>query len=145
MGYAFNKPPQEPLARDTTFECAPIGQHRSSDGSPIYKIMVNLVIDETGRDVKTLSAVHMSAENTPFDQDNQYDNAKIWRNGNFDEWFWTGVLNNDSRRKMGGRLYHTVKDNWMYEEERLNNGKQEYYMTSYCHKVKEGAGLEAKY
>jgi hypothetical protein len=38
---------------------------------------------------------------------------------------------------MGGRLYRSAKNQWVYEEMQFKNGQQIWFMSSRCH-VEEG-------
>jgi hypothetical protein len=131
---AFTKAAPLPLANFTHLECVPnYEQPRSSDRNPVYKIAVNLQLNEDGNDVTELSATHVLADGTARDRNEQYGHANVWQKKGYTEWYWRGTYNSDPNQKMGGRLYRTTQGQWAYEEMLLKNENQVYFMSSRCH------------
>jgi hypothetical protein len=134
-GHAFTRPAAMPINQYTNLECVQtVEQPRTAAGrNPIYKIMVNLTLDENGNDVVALNATHVAADGTKYDRDDQYSHANVWQKKGFTEWYWNGTSNRNASLKMGGRLYRTSGGTWVYEETLLKNGQPIYFMASRCH------------
>ncbi len=64
-GHAFTKPARMPIEENTNLECVlTLEQPHTADRNPIYKIMVNLTLNENGNDVVALNATHVAADGT---------------------------------------------------------------------------------
>jgi hypothetical protein len=133
-GHAFTKPAATPIEQYTNLECVPtLVQPYTADRNPIYKIMVNLTLNEKANDVAALNATHVAADGTNYDRNGQYSDANVWQKQGFNEWYWSGTRNRNPSLKMGGRLYRTGDGKWVYEETLLKYGQQIYFMASRCH------------
>ena len=131
---AFTKDAPLPLDNFTHLECVPSHeQPRTPDRNPVYKIAVNLQLNEDGNDVTDLTAAHVLADGTVHDRNDQYDHANVWQKKGHTEWYWNGTYNRDPNQKMGGRLYRTTQGQWVYEEMLFKNEQQVYFMSSRCH------------
>jgi hypothetical protein len=131
---AFTKAAPLPVDNFTHLECVPTyEQPRTSDRNPVYKIVVNLQLNEDGNDVTELTAEHVLADGTAHDRNDQYDHADVWKKKGYNEWYWNGIYYRDRNQKMGGRLYRTTQGQWVYEEMLFKNGQQVYFMSSRCH------------
>jgi hypothetical protein len=133
-GHAFTKPAAVPLNQYTVLECVPtVEQPHTADRNPVYKIVVNLTLNENGNDVAALDATHVAADGTNYDRNDQYSHANVWQKKGFNEWYWNGTHNRNPNQKMGGRLYRTTQGKWVYEEMLFKNTQQVYFMSSRCH------------
>ena len=131
---AFTKAAPLPLDNFTHLECVPsYEQPRTPDRNPVYKIVVNLQLNEDGNDVTELSATHVLADGTERNRNDQYAHANVWQKTGHTEWYWKGTYNRDPNQKMGGRLYRTTEGRWVYEEMLFKYEQQVYFMSSRCH------------
>jgi hypothetical protein len=131
---AFTKlaPPQ--LDNFTHLECVPSYEEpRTPDRNPVYKIVVNLQLNEASNDVTELSATHVLTDGTAHDRNDQYGHANVWQKKGYTDWYWSGTYNHNPNQKMGGRLYRTTQGQWVYEEMLFKNEQQVYFMSSRCH------------
>jgi hypothetical protein len=131
---AFTRAQLPPVERFTNLECVhTIQQPQPRDRNPAYKILVHLELADNLRDVIDLSAVHVLADGTRHDRNDQYSNANVWQKKGFNEWYWNGIRNNNRSIKMGGRLFRDSQGQWKYEETQFENGRQVWFMSSNCH------------
>jgi hypothetical protein len=131
---AFTKAAPLPVDNFTHLECVPsYEQPRTPYRNPVYKIVVDLQLNEVGNDVTELTAAHVLADGTVHDRNDQYSHANVWQKKGYTEWYWKGTYNHDPNQKMGGRLYRTTQGQWVYEEMLFRNEQQVYFMSSRCH------------
>jgi hypothetical protein len=136
-GYAgfTNQVPRE-IGEYTNLECVPVVlQPPDHDRNPIYKISVNLQLDN-GR-TKEINVQHTASDGTTYDRSHQYSNASIWQNPGYNESYWEGTRMR-GRYTMTGRIYRAERGQWFYEETLFERGQQKFFMRSRCHIEFEG-------
>ena len=128
--FKANEPPPA-IEKWTPLECA-ILSRTATDRDPVYKIEVNLGLNDDGK-IDTLYVVHSTVQGTTYDRSKQYKDANLWQAPNNPwEWYWKGERNGSV---MVGKLYRTQNAKWFYTEKILRNGRQVYAMESSCHLV----------
>ena len=71
---AFTNAAPLPIDKFTHLECVPsYEQPRTRDRNPVYKIVVNLQLNEVGNDVTELTAAHVLADGTMHNRNDQYE------------------------------------------------------------------------
>jgi hypothetical protein len=130
------KPSQSTYFTGGYVECGIIelrDSDKGKDPDPIYKIVVNLELDEN-KNPTSLFVNHVSVHGKRYDRSKQYTiEPQLWGTPGKMEWFWSG------KRKVGSRTYvmkgALIKNSaglHYYEELKVGN-KTEMFMHSICH------------
>jgi hypothetical protein len=114
------------------FECSVVGHTSERDADPVYKINVNVTLNDGGKFV-SMGVVHTVRSGRTYDRSEQYrDRASIWQTEGKMEWNWGGKR---SSNVMVGSLYHSEHDGWMYSEQIFQNNTRVYQLLSDCHEA----------
>jgi hypothetical protein len=127
----------QPLENWTSLECAVVGTTDRDMTDRVYKVEVNITLDDSNRHLKELYVAHTTLSGRLHVRSEQYTNGRIWQTPGKTDWFWTG---NRGHGSMRGEVWRTSDRRWFYTEERLDGrGRVEYRMASQCH-VMTGEG-----
>ena len=86
------------------FECSVVGHTSERDADPVYKINVNVTLNDGGKLFLWVSSTPVRSGRT-YDRSEQYrDRASIWQTEGKMEWNWGGKR---SSNVMVGSLYHS--------------------------------------
>jgi hypothetical protein len=130
------KPSQSTYFTGGYVECGVVelrDSDKGKDPDPIYKIVVNLELDEN-KNPTSLFVNHVSVHGKNYDRSKQYTiEPQLWGTPGKMEWFWSGKRKAGSRTYfMKGALIKNTTGLHYYEELKVGN-KTEMYMYSICH------------
>ena len=119
------------------FECTVVSeQPRDRDPNPVYKINVNLDLNDAGK-ITSSGVVHTVRTGKTYDRSEQYPNGSVSQKPGFKEWYWSG---NRGEQRMIGTFYNSDRDGWMYREQIVKYGRVQHTMLSDCHEQKYAEG-----
>lgn len=124
-------PPPKPFDGGS-FECSIVReQPPAKDNDPVYKINVDVVINDSGK-LESMNVIHTVRSGKTYDRSQQYAGSTIWKNPDRMEWYWKGYR---GPVQMVGEIYHNDRDGWMYMETISKGGRVEYQMLADCHQM----------
>ena len=119
------------------FECSVVREMpRDRDPNPVYKINVNLDLNDAGK-ITSMGVGHTVRSGKTYDRSEQYTNGTVGQTPGHMEWFWSGRR---GELQMIGTIYHNDRDGWMYREQMVKYGRVQYTMLSDCHEQKYAEG-----
>jgi hypothetical protein len=125
----------QPLDSFTNLECAIVDASDRDWNDPVYKIEVNLQLDDSVR-IKELYVAHTHVSGKFSVRSEQYTNGRLWQTPGKTDWFWSG---NRGHGSMKGEVWRSPDMKWFYTEERFDSrGRVEYRMASACHVYEPG-------
>ena len=121
----------QPLGRFTALECVVVKQTDDDDDDPIYKISVQLTLNDQAK-ATDLVVVHHARSGRRYNRADQYVNASLQQTSGKTEYIWSGQWTKRMTKRMRGTLVRTADGRWLYSEAVSENGRLEYEMLSTC-------------
>jgi len=116
-------------------ECGIVGlEPREADNDPIYKILLNVTVNDANTQVQSLGVLHVSVDGKIYDRSEQYKFGGLESTPGKLDLVWQGVWRKNSDVTMLGHLYNAANTRrWVYIEVQFKNNRQQMQMMSICH------------
>jgi hypothetical protein len=135
---SFRPAQPQPLENDTNLECVPVQSSDTDRRDPVYKISVNLSVDDDWKPTD-LTVIHYSISGASYNRADQYTRSDLTQTPGRTDYYWRGTWIKDAAFTMVGNLVRTATNNWTYSERQFKYGRLRYYLLSACHNVEPPA------
>jgi hypothetical protein len=133
LGQSFHAAKPEPLEQQTDLECVPVQTTDTDRRDPVYKITVDLSIDNA--EPTDLKVVHTTVSGAIYVRADQYTRSNLTSTPGKTEYFWTGAWTKNLAVTMKGTLMRSVDNKWTYAEQQFRDGGLRFAMLSVCHAI----------
>jgi hypothetical protein len=131
---SFRPAKPEPVEKYTSLECVPVQATDSDRRDPIYKIAVNIALDDNGKP-EEMRVFHHATSGASYNRSDQYTRSDLTQTPGKTDYYWTGTWIKNSAVTMRGNLMRSTTSKWSYSEQQFKYGRPEFAMFSVCHSV----------